>query len=671
MFSLCALSSSVHHRVGAFLLRASSRTVGGVRPSAFSPSASGPSRQQHREFVSKLKPHAQRLHFSRLESSAESGNMSEDSLSRFRLWAFTRTKQVATLGPASSTFEMIEKLFLKGVDVFRLNFSHGKREDKEALVKTVRDVEAKWDHPIALLADLQGPKLRVGVFEHDSVVLQEGQTFSFDSSSDPGDACRVQLPHPEILKTLRPGDVLLLDDGKLKMRVKRTSTQKEDEGGSETGGEGEASEGEESSVSVECVVEVGGKLSSRKGVNTPTVVLPISAMSEKDRLDALYAKKIGVDWIALSFVQRPEDVQELRELVGVGPKLLAKIEKPSAVDCIDDIIAVSDAIMVARGDLGVEMNCEDVPVIQKQIVDKCRKEGRPVIVATQMLESMITSPTPTRAEASDVATAIYDGADAVMLSAETAAGQYPVEAVKVQQRILHRVESDANYQIGIDAKVAADRHHRDDTATDSLTMAAKHIAETIDARGIVVFTLGGTSAIRASMGRPHKPILAITPDIRVARRLQLYWGVYPVADTQTVGSVEEMWQRACDVAVQEGIANRPEEQVVITAGLPFGTPGATNNLRVCQAAGPDVWEVEKDDYEKDSLSKVIKDEERMMENPEFQSYFKQQQQGGSGAGERPPMGGQEGEDRDRGGRALSDLLSDDHEDKGGAKIDFY
>ncbi|CEL94407.1 unnamed protein product [Vitrella brassicaformis CCMP3155] len=492
-----------------------------------------------------------------------------EHMRRFRIWKFTRTKQVATLGPATDTFDTIEALFLNGADVFRLNFSHGTHEEKAEFVRIIREIEKKWNHPIAILADLQGPKLRIGLFDKDPILV-DGQHFRFDLQDDIGDAARVKLPHPEILETLRVGDVLLVDDGKLRMKVR------------EAGG-----------TYVSCTVEVGGKISSRKGVNTPTVVLPISAMSDKDRKDAVFAKSLGVDWIALSFVQRPEDIAELRQLVDGDVKLIAKVEKPSAVEKIEDIVKISDGIMVARGDLGVEMMPEDVPIIQKQIIDRCRREGRPVIVATQMLESMIDSPTPTRAEASDVATAIYDGADAVMLSGETAVGKYATETVNMQQRIIERVEGDPLYRKRIDAQVYDPAR----TATDAITVAARQVADLTRAKAIVVFTLGGTTVIRSSKGRPHIPVIAVTPKVKTARTLQLYWGVYPIVeeDTDTLEqSIDHMFEKGCEVARQEGICQSPDDLLVITAGLPFGTPGATNILRVCQAAGPNVWDVDSE-----------------------------------------------------------------------------
>uniref|UniRef100_A0A7S4NG23 Pyruvate kinase n=1 Tax=Odontella aurita TaxID=265563 RepID=A0A7S4NG23_9STRA len=321
-----------------------------------------------------------------------------------------KTKQLATLGPASSSFEMIEKLFLAGADVFRLNFSHGEHQQKQELLDIIRQVEKKYDHPIAVLGDLQGPKLRVGQFANpDGELLQNGQAFRFDLDPAPGTIQRVQLPHPEIIEASQVGHVLLIDDGKVQMRVTGTGAGY-----------------------IDCVVEVAGSIKDRKGVNTPDSVLEISPLTPKDRADLEYMLSIGVDWIALSFVQRPEDIVEITRLIMeynpqsvIRPHIMAKIEKPSCFygDSLQRIVELCDGIMVARGDLGVECAPEDVPILQKQIIDECREQGKPVVVATQMLESMIESPTPTRAETSDVATAIYDGADAIMLSAESAAGE--------------------------------------------------------------------------------------------------------------------------------------------------------------------------------------------------------------------------------------------------------
>jgi len=420
------------------------------------------------------------------------------------------TKQLATLGPASSSKEMIEKLFLAGADVFRLNFSHGSQEQKKELLLIIREIEEKYAHPIAVLGDLQGPKLRVGEFSKpEGEYLEQGQIFRLDLDEAKGDKKRVQLPHPEILEASEIGHVLLVDDGKVKLTVV---------------GKGEGY--------LDCRVDVEGKISNRKGVNTPDSVLDISPLTPKDRSDLEYMLKIGVDWVALSFVQRPEDIVEIHELIdkylpdaAFKPAVMAKIEKPSCFigDSLERIVELCEGIMVARGDLGVECAPEDVPLLQKQIIDTCRMIGKPVVVATQMLESMIESPTPTRAEASDVATAIYDGADAIMLSAESAAGRYPEESVAMQQRIINRVEADSHYR-----KMLHTFEQLEDTSpSNAIVLAARQIARSVQAKSIVSFTLRGSTVLRASQGRPSVPILAISPFKETARQLALSWGVYP------------------------------------------------------------------------------------------------------------------------------------------------
>jgi len=486
------------------------------------------------------------------------------------------TKQLATVGPASSTAEMLERLFAAGVDVFRLNFSHGAHEEKAALVTAIRALERKYDHPIGILADLQGPKLRVGVFGADAVMLVEGQRFRLDSSDEPGDAARVRLPHPEILETLGAGDVLLVDDGKVRLRVAET-------------GPGW----------VETVVEVGGRVSDRKGVNTPSVVLPISPLTPKDRADLEFACAQPIDWVALSFVQRPADVDELRRLCArhgrADLRLMAKLEKPAAVapGTLEAIVDRCDGVMVARGDLGVEMNPEDVPVVQKAIVQCCRARGTPVVVATQMLESMIESPAPTRAECSDVATALYDGADAVMLSAESAAGKYPEEAVAMQRRVISRVEGDALYRAAHDSKVGFRYLPARATATDAITLAARQVASAVGATCQVVFTEQGSTVLKAAQGRPPVPILALTPSRDTARALTLVWGVYSrVLDAEQFeeqADFRDVLGEAVKAATAYGLLEAAVDVAVVTAGLPWGTPGASNVLRVVPASGPYDW----------------------------------------------------------------------------------
>ncbi|CAO3375444.1 pyruvate kinase [Azospirillum argentinense] len=465
---------------------------------------------------------------------------------RFRL-----TKIVATLGPATATPEKIRALFEAGVDVFRLNFSHGTHEDHGQRLSTLRALEAELDHPIAVMADLQGPKLRLGTFADGPVTVEPGHRIRLDLSTEPGDATRVGLPHPEIFAALEPEAELLVDDGKVRLRVVACSPDHAD-----------------------CVVLSGSRLSDRKGVNVPGVVLPLTPLTPKDHEDLAFALDQGVDWVALSFVQRPEDVAEARKLVAGRAALLSKMEKPQAIQHLERIVELSDGVMVARGDLGVEMPAEDVPSIQKRIIRESRRAGKPVIVATQMLESMIGAPAPTRAEASDVATAVYDGADAVMLSAETAAGTYPIEAVSMMDRIARRVEQDPLYRTITDAQ------HPDpqQTSTDAVTAAARQVAHTIQAAAIVTYTTSGSTTLRAARERPEVPIMCLTSSLETARRLQLAYGVHSVHSAD-VADFNEMVQKAARCAYEDGLAVEGQ-RLVITAGVPFGTPGNTNILRI-------------------------------------------------------------------------------------------
>ncbi len=461
------------------------------------------------------------------------------------------TKIVATLGPASSTPEQIRALFDAGVDVFRLNFSHGTHEEHRARVEAIRRIEHATGRPIGILADLQGPKLRLGTFAEGPIELAAGSHFRLDLDRRPGDSTRAPLPHPEIFEALKPGTELLLDDGKVRLQA-------------ETCGAGYA----------ETLCRVGGTLSDRKGVNVPNAVLPLSAITEKDRVDLAFALDHGADWIALSFVQRPDDVAEGRKLVAGRAGVLVKLEKPAAIQRLAEIIEQADALMVARGDLGVEMPPEDVPSVQKQVVHACRLAGKPVVVATQMLESMITSPTPTGGEASVGAPAVYDGADAVMLSAETAAGRYPVESVVMMDRIICRVQEDPLYRTMLEAA----RTELDHTAPDAISAAACQVAGMVGAAAIVSYTTSGATASRAARERPAAPILLLTSMIGTARRFAVLWGAHCV-HTSDVKNFTDMVQKAARIAHREGIAE-PGQRIVVTAGVPFGTPGATNVLRI-------------------------------------------------------------------------------------------
>lgn len=462
-----------------------------------------------------------------------------------------RTKIIATLGPSSSTPEVLARLFQTGADVFRLNFSHGSHEDHAARIVMIRALEKKFDRPIGILADVQGPKLRVGRFGGGRVALQTGASFRLDLNPTPGDVTRVELPHPEIISAASIGTNLLLDDGKLRLRV--TAVRPDH---------------------LMTEVVVGGPLSDRKGVNVPDMVLPIPALTEKDRADLAFALDHGVDFIGLSFVQRPEDVAEAKAIVAGRAWVMVKIEKPQALDNLDAILALADAVMVARGDLGVELPPEEVPLAQKRIVRAARARGLPVVVATQMLESMISAPAPTRAEASDVATAVFDGADAVMLSGETAAGQYPFEAVNIMDRIIARVEQDSGWRSMIEASRPEPEH----SAADAIAAAARQVAHTIAASAICAFTASGSTALRAARERPEAPIIALTPAIATARRLAVVWGAHPVT-VADAHSMSDTVTKAVRAAVAEGFAAHGSEIIVI-AGVPFGQPGTTNALRV-------------------------------------------------------------------------------------------
>lgn len=462
-------------------------------------------------------------------------------------------KIVATLGPASSDKMTVRRLFLAGVDVFRLNFSHGSADDHRARFAILRELETETGRPIGILADLQGPKLRVGTFANGPVMLLVGQPFRLDLDPAPGNEQRAGLPHPEIFAALVPGAELLLDDGRLRLVVESCGAD----------------------FAITRVV-VGGKLSERKGVNVPGVVLPITALTTKDRRDLALALELGADWIALSFVQRPEDIEEARALIGNRAAIVSKLEKPSAVERLDEIVALSDAVMVARGDLGVELPAEQVPAIQKRIVRSCRRQGKPVIVATQMLESMVESPVPTRAEASDVATAIYDGADAVMLSAESASGKFPIEAVDMMNRIIEQVETDPLYRQLIDASHTAAQQAGN--VADAVCCAMRRTVALLHAAAIVCYTSSGHSSLRAARERPESPILSLTPNLAVARRLALVWGIHSV-HTADMTDANQMTELACEVAKREQFAE-PGQLLITIAGMPFGTPGTTNLMRI-------------------------------------------------------------------------------------------
>jgi pyruvate kinase len=460
-------------------------------------------------------------------------------------------KIIATLGPASSSPEMIQKLFMAGADVFRLNFSHGLHEEHRRRLEIIRTLEALTGRPVGVVLDLQGPKLRVGEFRGGRVSLTAGQAFRLDLEHEPGDTTRAPLPHPEIFAALRAGTDLLLDDGKVRLKVVRATSQYAD-----------------------TIVKTAGDISDHKGVNVPDVVLPLSPISEKDQTDLDLGLEIGVDWVAGSFIQDADGVRDLQERVNGRAKVMSKLEKPSAIEHLQEIIELSDGLMVARGDLGVELPPEQLPSLQKRIIRECRTSGKPVIVATQMLESMISSPIPTRAEASDVATAIYDGADAVMLSAETAVGSYPEEAVTMMDRTIMRVERDPHYRTMMDAQTPPPKPDPADAICDAL----RRISHTLPVAATVTFTSSGSTSLRAARERPEAPILSLTPNLSTARMLALVWGVHSVP-TEDVHHVTDMVNSACQIALRDGFAV-DGEALVIAAGMPFGVAGTTNLLRI-------------------------------------------------------------------------------------------
>jgi len=470
-----------------------------------------------------------------------------------------KVKILATIGPASRSPDMLRKLLKAGADAFRVNMSHGDHAAHAETITAIRALEKEFARPIAILADLQGPKLRVGPFKAGQAVIRHSGHFTLDRDRTPGDETRVCLPHPELFGILERGQRLLINDGKIRLVVKEADDER-----------------------IFCSAEVGGVISDRKGVNVPDAEVPIPALTDKDRKDLAFAVEHGADWIALSFVQRPEDLAEARKLIGPNVALCAKIEKPKAVERLDEIIEMSDGIMVARGDLGVELEPFEVPPLQKKIVNAARTVGKPVIVATQMLESMIENPTPTRAEVSDVANAVYDGADAVMLSAESAAGEWPEESVSMMHSIANQVENDEGYR----ARVRFHETRPDSTTADALAHACMTIADTVPISAITVFTSSGSTARRVVRERPDTPVMVLTPSIRTARRVALLWGAHAVA-TKDIGSFEEMIGKGKRMALRHGFGSAGSKLIAL-AGVPFGTPGATNLLHVVTLSGDEL-----------------------------------------------------------------------------------
>ena len=468
-----------------------------------------------------------------------------------------QAKIVATLGPASETEEMIEKLFLAGVDVFRINMSHSDHPNLKARYDIIRRIEKKHSRPIAVLVDLQGPKLRIDTFVSEEVTISAGDTFTLDMNEAPGDETRVHLPHPEIFQAVKPGENLLLNDGRIRLEVTSANDQ-----------------------TIETRVIFGGVLSARKGVNLPDTIIPLTPLTEKDLADLDYALTLDIDWVALSFVQQPSDVTEARAIIGDKAGIMVKVEKPSALNYLDDIIDQADAIMVARGDLGVELPLESVPGWQKRIVRACRRAGKPVVVATQMLESMIQEPVPTRAEVSDVATALFEGADAIMLSAESAAGQWPEEAVATMDRIAQSIERDPLY-----ANIIKNaRTEPQPTSADAISNAARTVADTLNVAAIVCYTGSGATGLRVARDRPEMPVIALTPNISTGRRLAVVWGLHCM-HTEDAHDLDDMVQRAINISRDEKIA-KIGDHIVITAGVPLRTPGKTNMLRVARVTAP-------------------------------------------------------------------------------------
>ncbi|MEO1170374.1 MAG: pyruvate kinase [Pseudomonadota bacterium] len=481
-----------------------------------------------------------------------------------------KVRILATLGPSSADPGMIRKLYLAGADAFRINMSHGSHDDHKGVIAAIRALEKDMRRPMTILADLQGPKLRIGEFADGLVQLEKDSVFTLDRDTSPGDKNRVCLPHPEIFEAIDADARLLLDDGKIVLRVRAAEADR-----------------------IETRVEVGGPLSNNKGLNVPDVVIPMAAMTDKDRTDLAFALDQGADWIALSFVQKPEDTAEARKLINGRAALLAKIEKPSAVHRIDEILEAVDAVMVARGDLGVEIPPEEVPPLQKQIIEKARTLGRPVVVATQMLESMVRSPTPTRAEVSDVATAVYDGADAIMLSAESASGDWPEESVAMMDKIATAVEADPSHW----ARVHFTETLPDSTSADALAEASNGIAQTVSASAIICFTTSGSTARRVSRERPSVPLLVLTPKLKTARRLGLLWGAHSV-HTRDVGNFEQMVAKSKRMALRARIA-QGGDRVIVMAGVPFGTPGSTNVLHIVRLIGNELERHTQDEIDGD------------------------------------------------------------------------
>lgn len=471
-----------------------------------------------------------------------------------------RTKIVATIGPASNNRQTLSEMIKAGLNVARINFSHGSHEEHAKTITLIREVSAELGIPVAILGDLQGPKIRLGLLDPEPIRLKPGEQLVLTSRPDPDQKKRhLPLPHPEFIRDIRVGNRLLLDDGEIELVVRA-----------------------ETNEDLTCEVLIAGDLKSRKGVSAPDARLTsLSALTTKDREDAVFAIEQNLDFLAMSFVRSSDDMRELRWLVrhhSGDVWLIAKIEKFEALECFDEILEHSDGIMVARGDLGVEIPAAEVPIYQKDIIRRCNQVGKPVITATQMLDSMQRTPRPTRAEASDVANAIFDGTDAVMLSGETASGKYPVESVRTMAEIAEIAEAHLREN-------APDHSWRSDNSGDELVADAichstSEIAEAIQARLIVTSTWTGYTARRVARERPMTPILCVTPNSKTYNRMMLVWGVVPVMVDQ-FHTIDEMIQVVIQAA-WENTRIETGDTLIIIAGVPFGGGGQTNFLKIHQ-----------------------------------------------------------------------------------------
>lgn len=466
-----------------------------------------------------------------------------------------KTKIVCTIGPASRVYDVIEKLIRMGMNVARLNFSHGSYKEHLQVIENIRQASLKIGQPIAILQDLGGPKIRVGKIIKEPIFLKEGSSFILTNRKVAGDEQEVSLTFPSLPQKVKKGDCIFLADGTLELKVK-----------------------EFTSTDIICRVVRGGKLTSHQGVNIPNISMDIPSLTEKDYQDILFGIKNKVDFIGLSFIRRAEDVLKVRKILKENKaeeiSLIAKIEKKEAVDNLKEIIEASDGIMVARGDLGVEIPLENVPLVQKNIIKKCNFVGKPVITATQMLVSMMSNPRPSRAEVTDVANAILDGTDAIMLSEETAIGNFPLEAVETMNRIAISAEGAIDYE-----KILSERSISvKPTNADAISHATCQVALDLKVKAIVTFTFSGSTARMVSRYRPPVPIIAASTQDSTVKKLTLSWGVYPFK-TEELADTDDMITRSRKVALETGLV-RPGEKIVVTAGIPFRVPGSTNLLKV-------------------------------------------------------------------------------------------